>query len=511
MKEANNIMSNAVLFRDNMADFAFFIDEARDELMKKLAHLIDYTPLVLAVLGPQGVGKTALLKHRFIYNKKPGWRTCIIDANLCKRPEQLYEKLNADLQLTASPAQSHQQLENIAEQLDSLTHNNINCLLIIDNAENVSKALLPVITGLCIPQPDFPPLLRLILFGQKLPKPLVDAATKESKSADDAINVLALEPFGLEGTRQYIFHCLESTGSDKTAAFNNSLVQEIHEKSGGLIPRINAMANKLLPASGKVAKRRSGYSPLKLVAIALAISITLALLFLKEPNPEKEEIKIASEGQRITQPIDLPDENQQQSEPVFPELRRDEFLNPPPKPAPESNQQQAVTQQQTPSKKEAVTQSGDKSVAAETDTMVVMKEEEIAPVTEQAEVTETEAASATPVITAEPPADEKAPEQSEQGLSATRIRNLPANHYTIQLIASGNEKAVQDYIAQHQLGINATHIHTKRDNKDWYVVVYGTYAGRSEANSAVSTLPPAIRNTKPWIRTLGGLQKTMVP
>jgi DamX protein len=50
-----------------------------------------------------------------------------------------------------------------------------------------------------------------------------------------------------------------------------------------------------------------------------------------------------------------------------------------------------------------------------------------------------------------------------------------------------------------------------RDGETWYVVVYGSYRDRTKAKAAISGLPVALRELKPWVRQVGDLQAVAAP
>ena len=44
-------------------------------------------------------------------------------------------------------------------------------------------------------------------------------------------------------------------------------------------------------------------------------------------------------------------------------------------------------------------------------------------------------------------------------------------------------------------------------NKDWYVLVYGIYSSRIEAQAALKEMPAELNNIKPWIRSIASVQE----
>ncbi len=79
------------------------------------------------------------------------------------------------------------------------------------------------------------------------------------------------------------------------------------------------------------------------------------------------------------------------------------------------------------------------------------------------------------------------------------------SHYTLQLAAGTDKKAIQNFIKRHKLKNKAVYFHRIRDGKDWYILVYGSYAGYSKAKQAIKQLPPALQKVKPWTRTFAAI------
>lgn len=79
------------------------------------------------------------------------------------------------------------------------------------------------------------------------------------------------------------------------------------------------------------------------------------------------------------------------------------------------------------------------------------------------------------------------------------------SHYTLQLAAGTDKKAIQAFIKRHRLRGKATYFHRLRDGKDWYILVYGSYAGYSKAKQAIKQLPSAVQKAKPWARSFSAI------
>ncbi len=79
------------------------------------------------------------------------------------------------------------------------------------------------------------------------------------------------------------------------------------------------------------------------------------------------------------------------------------------------------------------------------------------------------------------------------------------SHYTLQLTAGTDKKAIQAFIKRHHLRGKAAYFHRLRDGKDWYILVHGSYAGYSKAKQAINQLPSAVQKAKPWARSFSAI------
>jgi len=75
-------------------------------------------------------------------------------------------------------------------------------------------------------------------------------------------------------------------------------------------------------------------------------------------------------------------------------------------------------------------------------------------------------------------------------------------HYSIQLVSVESETAAKRYIERQRLGSEATYFYTRVQGKDWYYVLYGSFATLEEAEAARKRI-----DTSAWIRRFGVLQK----
>ena len=89
------------------------------------------------------------------------------------------------------------------------------------------------------------------------------------------------------------------------------------------------------------------------------------------------------------------------------------------------------------------------------------------------------------------------------------IMNQPAEHYTIQLIASGNEVAIQRFINDNHLHDSAVYYRIRRNGVDWFTLIQGSFESVSLAKSAIKNLASPLQAAKPWIKPIADIQKAL--
>ena len=113
-----------------------------------------------------------------------------------------------------------------------------------------------------------------------------------------------------------------------------------------------------------------------------------------------------------------------------------------------------------------------------------------------------------PVATPAPlPPTQRVPNASDV---SAKILDLPRNHYAVQLIALRNLAGVKEYASLN--GIQEPQlVKIQNDDSDWYVLLLGTYAERSDAETAKDNWETAkVLRVQPWIRQLGPLQDAIL-
>ena len=103
------------------------------------------------------------------------------------------------------------------------------------------------------------------------------------------------------------------------------------------------------------------------------------------------------------------------------------------------------------------------------------------------------------------PAKNKKPvigkEESLIFTASSQLLAFAPSSYTLQLSAMGSEKSLQQFISKHNLPQPSVYVYqTIRNNKPWYVVIFGVYESRLSAKRASETLPGSLANMDSWIK-----------
>lgn len=111
------------------------------------------------------------------------------------------------------------------------------------------------------------------------------------------------------------------------------------------------------------------------------------------------------------------------------------------------------------------------------------------------------------------PKMEVAPEVSAsvEDDAAARVMSLPPKHYTLQLLAAKSRKNLAQFLSEHTGLGELWVVRTERDGADWYVVLYGDYAGWKESQAGIAALPEDVKAISPWARRVSEVQALMKP
>lgn len=90
--------------------------------------------------------------------------------------------------------------------------------------------------------------------------------------------------------------------------------------------------------------------------------------------------------------------------------------------------------------------------------------------------------------------------------TAQNILAINQKHYALQLVASSNEQKIKDFISSNGLKGKAHYFSGLRNGKPWYTVVYGDFPNKTAALANINKLPKGIQKLNPWVRSYSSIQ-----
>jgi len=93
--------------------------------------------------------------------------------------------------------------------------------------------------------------------------------------------------------------------------------------------------------------------------------------------------------------------------------------------------------------------------------------------------------------------------------SEKEILQVKPEHYAIQILALHSKEKLLAFIEQAKLQGKSRYYVAQFQGKPWYVLIYGDYKTRAEAQAALVGLSEVVKQEKPWVRSYASLQGTI--
>lgn len=471
-------------FSNEIQDEFFLPDTRRAQRLNMLYQLAKNSELLLVVTGGKGSGKTSLLQ-RFIDMGDDTWRSCIIDANAMMNPEQLLIQIAEGFGLPQDSVNFGSGIEMLKKRLLEMKRSELVSILAIDDAHELPAASLTMLMKLSELSDENEGLLRIVLFSEpQLLEILNASALKDVRHR--VTHTLEIPTLNEQETINYVRHRLAVAGLKDTSAFSKNQLKKIYRLSGGIPGKINLYAHELLLGSQPQAPVKSSpggsdrLRPAILMLIILAIGIGVLWFFTSEtlhmPSGQLAKPGDAKHDADLT----VPQTSRQL--PLMPAKP----ITPPAK----------ISVDKTPVTDE-ITDTTD-SVTAESKPAIATAPAILAPApsdTDKPVADDTAAVSKTTTpLTAKP-------------VARSWISSQNPKHFTLQVMGSHERLALTGVMHDHKLSPDvAAVLHTRLNNKDWYILVYGSYSTPDKARAAVRTLPKSLQLSRPWPRQIGDIK-----
>ena len=509
--------------------FPLFTGAGRRQLLDQLLHLCQFSNSLLAVLGDFGVGKTRIA-HAFMDSLSEQDQICFLSVRPGQSLEQTLISIVQAFEIDAASAVSAEDLLACLEAFiaeEAVSDEEGLAVVVLDNAHLLDDQTISVITSLLnnFPQQN---RIHIALFGEPQLMPRLEKLSPDKL----LINDFQLQPFSLMETVDYLNFRMEMADYLGPEIFTETMVDPWWRQTHGQLTVLHELAQERLlesvtPTSPAI-KRPLPVAHIVAISMLIALVGVVFLYMGDDEVPSSGSVAVApestpipatgaanSESNAALSSTDTPVEPLMQSLPQ-PQLQpRPQPLQPNQQPQPISQstadagvasaevaQEKVVPLAQLPT-------APAKSVQSIPDTMPVEQANpvvEAKPVEEAPEpVTQPIAQPQVRVATPEP-AKPAVKSVSTAAIGATAqertILSWKPSEYTIQLLGVSTEKAAQDFVAAQANKGSLLIFKSKRQGRDWFVVITGHYASSAQARQAIANLPAAQRDAGPWPRDL---------
>ncbi|HPU98984.1 MAG TPA: AAA family ATPase, partial [Candidatus Hydrogenedentes bacterium] len=198
----------------------------------------------IMITGEIGTGKTTICRN--LLNQLDRDTEIAIIFNPFLSPEELLKKINTEFGIDSRADNLLGLTEELNLHLLSASARGKNCVLVIDEAQNLDTKVLEQIRLLSNLETDSTKLLQIVLIGQ--PELAEKLAAYELRQLNQRITArYHLKPLDQKETLQYIAYRLHVAGGKRASVhFDRKAIREVYRRSGGTPRVINALCDRAL-------------------------------------------------------------------------------------------------------------------------------------------------------------------------------------------------------------------------------------------------------------------------
>lgn len=197
----------------------------------------------IMVTGEIGTGKTTIC--RSLLGQLDQDVELAFIFNPCLSPEELLRKINEDFGIRSRAISVKGLIDELNTYLLDRHSKNKNCVLVIDEAQNLTPPVLEQIRLLSNLETERQKLLQIVLIGQ--PELAEHLELPELRQLNQRITArYHLKPLGEKETMQYIAYRLRIAGGMRKIRFTRSAIKGVYRHSKGTPRVINAICDRAL-------------------------------------------------------------------------------------------------------------------------------------------------------------------------------------------------------------------------------------------------------------------------
>lgn len=484
------------------ADDSFFERGGRLTQLEQLRQPSQWVRRVLLVTGLPGVGKSVLYRQSSS-SLEPGTRAARISGSLINTRREVLMSVAQGFGI-AVPTDSNIQLLNdmISSRVVEQAAKERTSLVLIDDAEMLEPRAIDDLLDLVDSSS-----LHIVFFGEVRLVPNVERAADRFAIKWQEIR---LTGFGEADARDYLEWCFQQAQYRGRLPFTDSQVKEVIKLSEGLPGRINQMANVLLvklETGGNDVNNAKfpGLHRAILFLVVAVLGLTYLLWRQNEEAAEQAELAALAGAAVATTPIPgsegLPETageysaeglvTQAESLPLGEESLGEEPFHEAPVAPPATAEGASGS---------AIAAAADLQPTAEPNPPAQAEPVVSAP---------SPTPSPTPPAEPEPEPDLRGAADTgpaSRGRDAAWLLRQPVDAFTLQLLTVSSQERAVAFVNAQQYPEQFAVYRLRRDGRALFVVVYGLFDSRDEAQAIAVNLPESISKIRPWARPLAQIQ-----
>lgn len=230
----------------------FFPSDKHSEALNSLIYSINERRGFVVITGEIGAGKTTV--SRALLNSLDHNTKVAVITNSHLTQKELIMNILEELEVEYKPGPKQKLLSQLNAFLIEQLRSDINIVLIIDEAQNLTPKVMEEVRMLSNLETEKEKLIQIILIGQPQLKDKLSSPKLEQFKQRIALHY-HLHGLTKEETRQYILHRLKLVSSNGVDIFSPKAMDTLHKHSRGIPRIINLVCDNAL-LSGYIAESK---------------------------------------------------------------------------------------------------------------------------------------------------------------------------------------------------------------------------------------------------------------
>lgn len=435
----------------------------RYETAETLRHLLAYSQQDSILEGPVGIGKR-MLAQQVLKMLDETWRVAWVDATDIVSPKALEKELIGQFGLgLKTEDDTATVLKNINSAVAQRTADDEIFLLVVQRADRAEPEVLQALSALrdLASEPD----LRVRQLW------LVDDMDFLGEEVDEVWYQHQMLPLIDFDAEQYVRDRMIAAGYVDELPIPAADIARLNQLAGGIPAQLNDIVRDyLISSTFKTTEKKQGFPLTHMIAGLAALSLVI-IAFLYQTSETGASNTVSNTSQDEDRPMT----------------------------SVEKRLAEAVAQVEA---KQTTDSEGESGAVDETN---VAESEPDASLT----VASTESEPEADEVADEPDLSAPVEEPSTSVDSPTLIQRGADAQYTLQLIGVRDQEQLAELTAKFVDTQNVEILETTYQSEPWFVLIYGQFNEREQAQAAVAGLPEGLATGDPWIRTFKSLRDSL--